>query len=291
MATGIVIYEKDKYLLKLITERIHAKIPDAYVIDGTDINKSDITRFCDEIITVYNKEQFPESFRNKSNAVQLSEDHIIDISDLVRHIRFEPSYDSGDWKEGRLLLLIPFVYLKDRERFIAEELAEFRNACESCVRLDFTPRTKSYGKASGSLEELIKAASKKKFDPVRIMDYCVYDDTGFFTPGITKSESDITGFKPEQLESLVKQTKELTRSTRHINALVIAEDLGKESLAKMASLADQVMVLLPDRSSQNHPGMCELIALLSRSAKGTDIEIKTLENNLHLKDYPDEEAV
>ena len=291
MATGIVIYEKNKYLLRLITERIHSRIPDAYVIDGTDINKTDITRFCDEIITVYDKEQFPESFRNNSNAIQLSDDHIIDISQLTRKIRFEPDYSSSESKEGKLLLLIPFVYLNERERFIAEELSEFRNMCESCVRLDLTPRTKSTGKSSPSMEALIKAASRKKFDPVSIMDYCIYDDSGFFTPGATNSECEITDFKSEHIEALIKHAQTLTRSQRQINALVIAEDVGKELLSKLAPLSDRVVVLLPDRASQNHPGMCELIALLSRSAKGTDIEIRTLNDNYDLKDYHDEEAV
>ena len=36
MATGILIYEKDPYILQLLTDRLKTLAPEAYIADGTN---------------------------------------------------------------------------------------------------------------------------------------------------------------------------------------------------------------------------------------------------------------
>ena len=65
MATGILIYEQDKYLLRLLTERLRNMLPDVYIADGTNKTESrDATQFCNECIVLYDKRQYEDSFRD-----------------------------------------------------------------------------------------------------------------------------------------------------------------------------------------------------------------------------------
>ena len=279
MATGIFVYEDNDRIRRSLIERFKDKMNDCYVADGNDQeNVKEIIRLCDRYIAVYDNAQYGEKFRDRSDALPIFEDGMIDCSRIISSFSFDPGTKTIREKNGRLTLLISFVYMTDRERYIERTLRDLREDHE-CIRIDLTPRLKSAGRPTDALERLIKACRHKKFDPDRIMDYCMLDDKGFFTPGPPGSTRDISLFPADSLAALAARTNELTRSRPEgVNALIVSEDLNSEQMEKIAAHADRIILLLPDRNMHDHPEMCELVARLSRACPGTDIELDVLSN-------------
>ncbi|MBR2524263.1 MAG: hypothetical protein IKE53_07500 [Clostridiales bacterium] len=277
MATGIFVYEDNDQIRRSLIERFKDKMNDCYITDGNDQETvREIIRLCDRYIVVYDNSQYGEKFREQSDALPIFEDGLIDCGRIISSFSIDPGTKAVREKNGRLTMLISFVYMADRERYIEKNLKDLRDDHE-CIRIDLTPRLKSTGRPSDALEKLIKACRHKRFDPDRIMDYCVLDDRGFFTPGPAGSARDISLFPADSLASLASRANELTRSRPEgVNALIVSEDLSAEQMEKIAVYADRIILLLPDRNMQDHPEMCSLIARLSRACAGTDIELRTL---------------
>ena len=214
MAKCIVIYENDRYILRMITERLKARMSDMYIVDGKDVRRSrEIMRFCNECIVLYDARQFGDEFRNRSDSIPIFKDGFFDYRTLVKTINFNPEPRPLSGTKGDITLLLPFVYLNDRERFIREELSEMQNT-EVCLRFDLLPRIKNTSKVKGVLKDLIKECARKRFKSEQVMDYCVLDDDGFFTPGPLSDTCDISDFSSEELTNLMRRVKTLVNDRK-----------------------------------------------------------------------------
>ena len=288
MTTGIVIYEKDRYILRLLTEMLKEQMEDAYIIDGNNnVQSEDVLRFCDEIIIVYDDRQYKESFFDDPRAFPLFDKGYIDISKIKSAFRLDPSSLRPDKEKDGITLLIPFVYTDDREDFIRRELSALKDS-DVCLRIDYVPAIKNCSEIKGTLSKLIKNSSRRKFMPVQILDYCVLDHDGFFNPGPLSEGYDISDYSKEELSCLLRKIRTLIYDKqRSVSSLIVAEDLKTDRYSSLAPFADRIIILLPDRKTQYKAGMCELIAQVSRAAGGIDVEIRTTDPNE--EDY--EEAV
>ena len=113
------------------------------------------------------------------------------------------------------------------------------------------------------------------------MDYCVLDKDGFFTPGPLSDGHDITDYSGEDLSNVIRRVRTLVSSrNKGVNALITAEGIRTDRLVKIAGYADRIILLLPDEGSQDRPGMCELIAEVSRASNGVDVEIIKLDKSV-----------
>ena len=281
MATGVIVYEDDRYLLRMLMERIKEVLGYAYVVDGNDAEQTkDVIRFCEECIVCYDVRQYGEVFRSRSDAIPLFEKGVLDIGKTIQPFSIDLQSRPVDAKKGEMTILLPFVYPEEREEFIKSNLAYLQD-CEVCLRIDYLPKIKCSSCVEGALSSLLKAASRKKFKPSQIMDYCVLDNDGFFTPGPLSSDDDIMDYSREDLSCLLRKTKSLINDKdKEVSSLVVAEGLRTDKLASLVQYADRIIILLPDKAAQNRPGMCELIAQISRASNGVDVEIRILNNGI-----------
>lgn len=280
MTTGVIIYEKDKYILRTLTERLRSKMPDSYIMDGNDEESlRPLVGLCDEYIVIYDQRQYGKNaFSGKANTFPLFENGIIDCRKIIQPIRINPSGRKFTKESSGITLLLPFVYISEREEFIRSRLQPLKDS-DVCLRFDLISRVNSLPKYGESLTELLRNVSKKKFEAVDILDYCALDERGFFTPGCLSVKDDINSHPISEYKNLITKTKEITDDKdKNASALVVAEGLNNNAVYGIAGLCDRVMLLLPDRTSQDRPGMCEFIAGLSRACNGKDIEIETVIN-------------
>lgn len=278
MATGILIYEQDKYLLRLLMERLRNMLPDVYIADGTNKTESrDATQFCNECIVLYDKRQYEDSFRDDPRAVSMYEDGMIDCRKIVKMLKVSPISKTEQAKDVRVTFLLSFVYVKEREEYIRTDLAGIRDS-DISLRVDLTPRIKCSAQASGSMAELMAHVYKKRFTPEQILDYCTLDDAGFFTPGAISSSIDFDYYPPEVCRILTEKIRSLSHEDgRDITSLIVADSIKTGTVIEAAKNADRVIILLPDAKAQFSEGMCDLIARMSRAVKGIDIEIVSLD--------------
>ncbi|SCW26286.1 hypothetical protein SAMN02910456_00022 [Ruminococcaceae bacterium YRB3002] len=276
--TGIIIYENDRYILKTLTERLKSKLPDVYITDGTDREHTrEITRLCDECMVIYDARQFDKGFSKNKESMAIFENGFVDTKTLIKPIRIEGPMEEYGRQKGFITLLVSTVYTTDRERYITNELKDVLD-CEECIRLDLISDLGSSDKPTGALEKLIESAAKRNFASTSIMDYCLLNDRGFFTPGSFLYEHDPNDYKPEKYGKLMQKLDHLVKKYgRRINGLIVAEPLRPEIMAALAGKADRIILLLPDNRELDGEGTKNLIAGLSRAAQGIDVEVKTLD--------------
>lgn len=280
MTTGVIIYEKDKYILRTLIERLRIKMPESYIIDGSNESETQhIVKLCDECIIIYDQRQYGKNaFSDKRKVLPLFEDGVIDCKKIIKPIRIDPGHRKFKNESEGITLLLPFVYISERENFINSRLNSLRE-CDVCLRFDLVSRVTCSPKYGESLTDLLNNVYKKKFDAVDILDYCALDDRGFFTPGCLSVKDDINDHPVSAFSNLVTKTKELTDDKdKNACALIVAEGLNNKAVFEIAGKCNRIILLLPDEVSQDRPGMCEFIAGLSRSCNGKDIEIKTIIN-------------
>ena len=277
--TGIIIYEDDRYILKALSERLKAKIPDSYISDGrNEEHTKDIIRLCDESFVIYDSRQYGKEFDGRSDSIAIFRDGFVDTKKIVKTIRITPLVHPMLPRRGNVTLLVPFAYMEERERFIRSELSDLLD-CESCIRIDLVTGLKSPDRPSGALESLMDNAARKRFKSTGIMDYCALNDDGFFTPGPLQFEHDPNSYKTDTYVGLMDKISHLVKEYgRSINALIVAEHLRMDILTALAARADRIVVLLPDNRSMDHEGIKTLISGLSRAAQGIDVEIRTIED-------------
>ena len=290
MATGILVYEQDPYILNLLIDRLKTLAPEAYIADGTnEILIKDIENFCDEYYVMYDNKSYPETFRDMECAVPIYEDGIIDCSKLLGRMKIQ-KHDPlpAQRSDPKLTLLMSFVYVADREKFIEDELSDIAGS-DYAFRFDFAPRIKCTGRPNGSLVELMSLAGRKRFKAEQIADHCSMDEHGFFTPGPVSSSTDLNNFSPDVFGALTSKIKELTSDDkRDTRALIVADGVKTEIMTCIARFADRIILLIPDIKTQYYDGICELISSVSRAASGTDIEIRYLSGEELKKSSGDE---
>ena len=281
MATGILIYEKDPYTLQLLTDRLKTLAPEAYIADGTnELLVRDVENFCDEYYVLYDNISYGDSFKDMECAVPIYEDGIIDCKKLLGRLKIRTRTTPVQRKDDPgVTLLLSFVYVADRERFIESELSGIRNS-DYALRFDLAPRIKCTGRPTGSLVELMSLSGRKRFKAEEIVDHCALDETGFFTPGPMSSNTDPNSFPPDVYGHLAEKIRELTQSKEHdTRTLIVADSIKSEIMTRVAAFADRIILLIPDVKTQYYDGICELISSVSRAASGVDIEIRYLESS------------
>lgn len=276
MAISIIVYEKDEYTYRLIRQRLKSHFSNAYIhLAGKDL-RDDYSDFADCTRLLYNNKQYDPSEFPEDSVPLFNKYGYIDMKYISECL----SEGIKTEDKGRVTLLLPFVYSKERERFIDEELSGRLNT-EIKVRLDLLPRYKmpaDSGIKSGELSKLIRKAKDKRFKPQDILKYCAPDSRGFVTPGAAEDDADIysediTGILKllELLEDLVK------RGEFDISALINCENFRTDQILRIAGFSDSIIVLLPNRSSGLNPSMNALINKLSGSER--TVEVRYMNND------------
>ena len=292
MAFSIKIYEKDKYMYALMKARIGQLYPEAYITDpyleGKTDNDGDM--FGEFTKILYNPKQFGEDFglEPPEEAVRslqecmgrpvptLDPEGIIDCRKICSALGIEPSqsrdqYLSSDTPSGgRLEVLVPFVYIGERENYIKKNYGDMTDA-DLSLRLDFTSRLRApeddgAGISAGNMTGLLEACVSRRFEPDDILKYCSHNSMGFLTPGASKGDDDVYDFGSTRCRMLLDRCRQLVSDeSRKINVLAIAEGFRSAELPVLVADCDRVTVLFSGKDKNEELAASGLISAISRS--------------------------
>ena len=292
MAFSIKIYEKDKYMYALMKARIGAIFPEAYITDpylekgtGTDGDMfGEFTRI------LYNPKQFgnefgpvssDEAFQTLKECMDrpiptLDPDGLVDCRRICSALGIEPSTDISSNAvpsspgSGRLEVLIPFVYISEREEYIRNNYRDMTDA-DMSLRLDFTSRLRAPDDEgteilAGNMTGLLEACASRRFEPNDILKYCSRDSMGFLTPGASKGDDDVYDLGSARCRILLDKCRKLVSDeTRQINVLAVAEGFRTAELPVLVSDCDKVTVLFSGKDQNEETAASNLITSISRS--------------------------
>ena len=292
MAFSIKIYEKDKYMYSLMKARIGVLYPEAYITDPYLEARADTDGdiFGEFTKILYNPVQFGEEFGLKPpvEAVRsfkestdlpipvLGPDGIIDCKNICSALGigsphegdvFDAAQESGG---GRLEVLIPFVYIGERENYIKNNYSGLTDA-DLSLRLDFTSRFRAAedegsGILSGNMTGLLEACASRRFEPDDILKYCSRNSMGFLTPGASKGDDDVYDLGSARCRMLLDKCRSLVSDeTRRINVLAVAEGFRSADLPKLVSDCDKVTILFSGKDKNEEAAASGLISAISRS--------------------------
>ena len=292
MAFSIKIYEKDKYMYALMKARIGALYPEAYITDPylDSRHDTDGDMYGEFTKVLFNPEQFGEDFgleapdgtiRSLKECLDrpiptTDPDGIIDCRKICRALGLEPSGDgnpldgTGKPGDGRIEVLIPFVYINEREDYIRNHYSDMTDA-DLSLRLDFTSRYRvredeGTGILAGNMTGLLESCISRKFEPDDILKYCSRDSLGFLTPGASKGDDDVYDLGSARCRILLDKCRDLVSDgTRKINVLVVAEGFRTAELPVLVSDCDKVTVLLSGKDKNEELAASNLITSISRS--------------------------
>ena len=162
MAFTIKIYEKDKYMYALMKARLGTIYPEAYITNPYLETRSDTDgdMFGEFTKVLYNPRQFGEEFDplpHDSTLQSLKEcldrpvpvldqNGIVDCRKICNALGINSDQDqvsnTTDPGKGRIEVLIPFVYISDRENYIRNNYQDLTDE-DISLRLDFTSRLRA----------------------------------------------------------------------------------------------------------------------------------------------------
>ena len=292
MAFSIKIYEKDKYMYALMKARIGALYPEAYITDPylEERTDTDGDMFGEFTKILYNPKQFGEDFgleppeeavRSLQDCLDrpvptLDPDGIVNCRNICKALGIDPSLNSdpqpvtGISSKGRLEVLIPFVYIGDRENYIKNNYGSLTDA-DLALRLDLTSRLRApeddgAGIYSGNMTGLLEACASRKFDPDDILKYCSRNGMGFLTPGTTKGDDDVYDLGSARCRMLLDKCRQLVSDeNRKINVLAIAEGFRTAELPVLVSDCDKVTILFSGRDRNEETAAGGLISSISKA--------------------------
>lgn len=292
MAFSIKIYEKDKYMYSLMKARLGALYPEAYITDPYLENGSDTDgdMFGEFTKILYNPDQFGKEFGQSSVIDEMQPlkeclnkpiptfgpDGLIDCRNICSALGIEPSrsrdaYDASEASEkGRIEVLIPFVYISDRENYITNTYSDMTDA-DLSIRLDFTSRYRApeddgAGILAGNMTGLLEDCVSRKFEADDILKYCSRNAMGFLTPGAVKGEDDVYDLGSTRCRLLLDKCRELVSDeTRKINVLVVAEGFRNSEIPMLVSDCDKVTVLFSGKDFNEEAAASNLISAINRS--------------------------
>lgn len=294
MNCGIIIYELEDYVYKLLKFRLSTLLPDSYIIRGTstDLN-SDSLPFAENIHILYDSNQFAmaqickfsEKLKNSVSISSIFRDDldgpdIIDCAHLYNRItstdysmnRIAQSTDNNipSSKPGKVSVLLPFSYIDERELFISNHLSYLKDT-SMCLRLDLMSGIRMPYSFSGidrsncSITQLLSLAKNGRLTPEDILAFCTPDNSGFLVTSKPYHSDDIFDCGIEVIEKVLVTAKMLTKDTSYpMNILVVAEGFKIADLSRIASFGDEVNILLPKRLHQNDLGFKEEIGRITR---------------------------
>ena len=292
MAFSIKIYEKDKYMYALMKARIGALYPEAYITDPylDSRHDTDGDMFGEFTKVLFNPEQFGEDFgldtpdetiRSMKECLDrpiptTDPNGIIDCKKICSALGIEPkgksnTHDSVRTQScGRIEVLIPFVYISERENYIRKNYSDMTDA-DLSLRLDFTSRYRARedegtGILAGNMTGLLESCISRKFEPDDILKYCSRDSLGFLTPGASKGDDDVYDLGSARCRILLDKCRNLVSDkARKINVLVVAEGFRTAELPVLVSDCDKVTVLLSGKDKNEELAASNLITSISRS--------------------------
>ncbi|MBO4450519.1 MAG: hypothetical protein J5777_08020 [Clostridiales bacterium] len=292
MAFSIKIYEQDKYMYALMKARIGQLYPEAYItdpyLDGKTDNDGDM--FGEFTKILYNPKQFGEDFglEPPEEAVRtlkdcldrpvptLDPEGIVDCRNICRALGIEPSQSRDPYLKaeaparGRLEVLIPFVYIGERENYIKNNYKDMTDA-DLSIRLDLTSRLRApeddgAGIAAGNMTGLLEACVSKRFEPDDILKYCSRNCMGFLTPGATKGDDDVYDLGSTRCRMLLDKCRQLVSDeSRKINVLAVTEGFRSAELPVLVSDCDRVTILFSGKDKNEEVAASGLISAISRS--------------------------
>ena len=292
MAFSIKIYEKDKYMYKLMKARLGALYPEAYITDPylESASGTDGDMFGEFTKILYNPGQFGKEFGQSSVLDEMQPlkecldrpipttdpDGLIDCRNICSALGIEPSHSRDTYgnpktsEKGRLEVLIPFVYISDRENYIKNTYSDMTDA-DLSLRLDFTSRYRApeddgAGILAGNMTGLLEDCISRRFEPDDIFKYCSRNGMGFLTPGTVRGEDDVYDIGSTRCRILLDKCRELVSDeTRKINVLAIAEGFRSSELPMLVSDCDKVTILFSGKDFNEETAASNLITSISRS--------------------------
>ena len=269
MAFTIIVFEKDRYLKRLIESRLSRSFPDAYISGGKERVEAGLSECA---ITLYDDRQFGEDevgheaiplFTEGCIDCRRLEDQILDILDTKDRV-----------SDPAMCLLISFAYMDEREDYIRKEYSSLKDCHDVYIRLDLMsgirmPSPLTTGLSAGSLTDLLRSCSDPSFDSEDIMGYLNHDSNGFMTTGKPDSPDDVFDFGIETSATLIKKVRELVNlNSISVSCLVVTEGFTVKDLSFIAGLFDRVEVLLPSRLCEEKNNIEEVLGNISRHITG-----------------------
>ena len=292
MAFSIKIYEKDKYVYALMKARIGSLYPEAYITDPylEERTDTDGDMFGEFTKVLYNPKQFGEDFgleppeeaiRSLQECLDrpvptLDPDGLVNCRNVCKALGIDPSQEGDPHliaeasSRGRLEVLIPFVYISDRENYIKNNYGDMTDA-DLSLRLDFTSRLRvpeddGAGISSGNMTGLLEACVSRRFEPDDVLKYCSRNGMGFLTPGTTKGDDDVYDLGSAKCRILLDKCRQLVSDeNRKINVLAIAEGFRSAELPLLVSECDKVTVLFSGRDRNEETAASGLISSISKA--------------------------
>ena len=293
MNIGIIIFEKEDYLYKLLKFRLSMYFPDGYIVRGNlgGINPSDIP-LAKKIHVLYDSDQFSSDqiSRECSNIDiplsistiyndEYSKGRIIDCKYIAKKIMnsqqetpsVRKSSKSGSFN-GKLIMIISYAYMDERENLIDTEFDYLKRDSHMCLRLNLMSGIRmptsfsGIENSTGGITDILRMAANESLEPKDIMAYSTPDSKGFITPGKPVHTDDVFDFGITPVMNLIETSKELTTDiTFPINVLVVAEGFRFNDCVKISALADEVHFLLPERLLNDYLGFKSEIGSITRS--------------------------
>lgn len=294
MNIGIIIFEKEDYLYKLLKFRLSTYFPDGYIIRGVSggISSADIP-LAKKIHVLYDSDQYSlEQIRSDCNRIEMDinissiyneefcKGRIIDCKYLAKKImenniatsQIINKISSNNSFNGKLIILISYAYMDERENLIDTEFDYLRRDTHMCLRIDLMSGIRmpssftGVESSSGGITDILTLAAKESLEPKDIMAYSTPDSKGFITPGKPTHTDDVFDFGIEPVVNLVETAKELTTDiTFPINVFIVTEGFRFKDLIRIAALADELHFLLPERLLSDYLGFKSEIGSITRA--------------------------
>ena len=182
-------------------------------------------------------------------------------------------------ESGKMVALIPYVYMEDREALISHMIADNRFTSDYSVRLDFMGRMRvpgpdTNGIRPGGMTKLLEQAAKKSFKPEDIFAYCNMDKNGFMTPGATSGEDDVYDAGLIIIKKIIDASLHLTEGeSPTTSVLSIFEGFRTNELTELVAPFDEVTLLLPSRTGQENLGTKKLASGILKSLGSGRLDI------------------
>lgn len=266
MNRSIIIFEKDDYTYTLISTRLSYYCPDSYIIRGTHdpLSLHQIT-VSDHVSVLYDDSQY-----SKEKVIEICDDlgiavngvfalcissmpGIIDCKALASLLNNSAAsrvnIKDEDKKRGKMILLLPFAYMDEREALIKDSFKkDNQESGNVCIRIDLMSGIRMMFPSIGSLTKILDKARDDDLKASDIVENAAYDDNGFLTLGRPERSDDVFDHGTECILKLLKSARQLTSDSSYpADILVVAEGLTFADMSKIAALADEVHILLPER--------------------------------------------